>query len=377
VAIGLVCTLAIATAVGSNLIARAVATRFANAGSILYNPSLTSPPAAAVPPSAASVASLLAVLGAAPGTPGVTVDPELASSIVDSMWPVREDALDTRDVSTLADFESGSALQGDTAEVAACDCPNPLPRAIATRNLFVPRETTYPSWFVSELTTYPVEGSASDVSLMVFTRASLQTRWMLSLETGYSFARGAGWVYATPESAASGFDLATTDHDELPLDLGAYYQYWADQGTAPPTSPFASGAFTTSLGEAQASEDRTLAGEGEVHRVVYSVDVAEDGDWSVAANNIRENPSYGWVLSCGTVRYEAVTTLAAGAAPMVQPADLSAWGSTLPSGSYTRITQWGLHESCFLDDIAGIPYIVLGRDGGVIRSAGIPAGGSS
>jgi hypothetical protein len=332
-----------------------------------------SPPNQAVPPTTPSLASMLAVLSAAPRTPGVSVDPGQAQQILDSLWPIREQALDSDDAEVLADFENGSALQGDIAVLTAgfCGCPDPQPRTIATRNLFVPRQTTYPSWFVSEVTTGPVVGSTTDVSLMVFTRASAQARWTLSLETGYSFAKGAAWVYATPESIAGGFDLATAPHNELPADLGAYEQYWADTGTAPPSSPFATGVFTTGIGQTQATLDKTLAAAGQVHRVVYSVDPVHDGDWSVAANNDREQPSYGWTLSCGTVRYEAVTTLAAGASPIIQPADLSSWGPTLPAGTYTKITQWGLHESCFLDDIDGIPYIVLGHDGGITRSAGV------
>jgi hypothetical protein len=73
------------------------------------------------------------------------------------------------------------------------------------------------------------------------------------------------------------------------------------------------------------------------------------------------------------VRYEAVTTLAAGAAPILQPADRSAWGATLSPGQYKSITQWGLHETCFLDNLDGIPYLVLGHEGGVVRSTGVPA----
>ena len=86
---------------------------------------------------------------------------------------------------------------------------------------------------------------------------------MLSLETEYAFGNGSAWVYATPESMPGGYDLATSQHNELPVDLGAYYQSWADQGVAPQTSPFAPGAFTTALGQLQAAEDKTLAAEGE------------------------------------------------------------------------------------------------------------------
>lgn len=376
-ALGLVCTLMLTVAAGSLGISRAIANALP-AGFPANGPAVfpaASPPVQPTSPGVVSMATLQAVLSATPATRGVTVDPALAARIVGTVWPVREAALDSDDPTTLAGFETGSALAGDNAELAAsaCGCTGRPARPIATRNLFVPKESAYPAWFVTELTTSPVQHSQSDVLLMVFTRASALAHWMLSLETEYAFGNGSAWVYATPESMPGGYDLATSRHNELPVDLGAYYQSWADQGVAPPTSPFAPGAFTTALGQLQAAEDKTLAAEGEQHRVTYSVDEAQDGNWTVAANNERQEPSYGWALSCGTVRYVAVTTLAPGAAPILQPADRSTWGATLAPGTYTRITQWGLHETCFMDDLDGIPYLVLGHEGGVIRSTGVPA----
>ena len=378
-AIGLVLALVAVTAASSLLIARAISNGFpnrviVNVPSTFPEPSLPGQPST---PAVSSLAALLTVLTAAPDTPGVTVDQALAARIVDNLWPVREQALDSYDLSTLADFETGSALQGDTAVLAAraCGCPDPLPRPVSSRNLFVPRESAYPAWFISELTTSPVNGSSPDVSLMVFTRASAATHWMVRLETGYSFASGDAWIYATPEAIPGGFDLPTPIRNELPGDLAAYYQHWASDGTAP-TSPFAPGVFTSAQGQTQAALDQSFTAAGQVHRVVYTIDLAGDGVWSVAANNVRERPVYGWGLTCGTVRYEAVTSLAKGAAPMIQPADLSTWGSSVPAGQYTRITQWGLHESCVLDDAADIPFIVLGHNGGVIRSTGVLVGGS-
>jgi len=368
----------VATAAGSLVIARLVASHFpVHAIDVPSTFPETAPPQS-TPQGVPSLTSLLTLLASAPATPGVTVDPGQAARIVDTLWPVREQTLDTDDISTLGDFETGSALQGDTAGLAAtaCGCPDPQPRPIATRNLFVPRQSTYPSWFISEVTTSSVEGSSPDVSLMVLTRASAQTSWMVSLETGYSFATGNAWVYATPASMTGGYDLPMAPRNQLPADLAAYYQHWADDGTAPPTTPFAAGVFTSAIGQTQAALDKTLAAEGQVHHVVYSYDLVHDGDWAVAANNVEEETGYGWALSCGTVRYEAVTTLATGAQPMVQPPDLSTWGSTLAAGQYTKITQWGLHESCFLDDPDGVPYLVLGHNGGVVRSAGVSAGGS-
>jgi hypothetical protein len=381
VAIALVLALIGLTATGSLLIAHAIS------GAVPHHALLNIPnvgPAASPqgslpssepsPPDDASMGSLVGVLSATPQTPGVTIDQDLAMRIVDTMWPVREQALDTDDATPLAGFETGSALQGDTADLLAraCGCDDYTPRTVATHNLFVPRETAYPAWFIAELTTGPVDVTSSDVSLMVFTRASAAAHWMLSLETGYAIGAPTAWVYATPETMTSGFDRPSPIHNELPGELAAYYQHWATHGTAP-TSPFAPGVFTSAIGLTQVATDKTYAAEGQVHRLVYSVDLAADGVWSASANNDRDQTSYGWTLTCGTEHYVATTTLAKGAAPIMQPADLSTWGATLPPGQYTSVTQWGLHESCFMDDPYGTPYIVLGHAGGVTRSSGVPA----
>jgi len=136
----------VATAAGSLVIARLVASHFpVHAIDVPSTFPETAPPQS-TPQGVPSLTSLLTLLASAPATPGVTVDPGQAARIVDTLWPVREQALDTDDISTLGDFETGSALQGDTAGLAAtaCGCPDPQPRPIATRNLFVPRQSTYP-----------------------------------------------------------------------------------------------------------------------------------------------------------------------------------------------------------------------------------------
>jgi hypothetical protein len=381
-AIALVLSLIGLTAAGSLLIAHVISSAVPTHA--LLNIPNVGPPASppgplpsgeSSPPAATSVASLLTVLSATPETPGVTIDRALATRILGAMWPVREQAIDSDDAAPLAGFETGSALQGDTAGLLAraCGCNDYTPRTIATTNFFVPKQTAYPAWFIVELTTGPIDVTSSDVSLMVFSRASATAHWMLSLETGYSIGAPTAWVYATPETMTNGFDLPSPTQNELPGDLAAYYQHWATDGTAP-TSPLAPGVFTSAIGQTQVATDKTYAAEGQVHRVVYSVDLTGDGVWSAAANNDRDATPFGWTLTCGTVRYVATTTLAKGAAPIVQPPDFSTWGATLPPGQYTSVTQWGLHESCFMADAYGSTlYIVMGHDGGVTRSTGVAA----
>src|SRR5580658_6171735 len=138
-AIGLVCALMVATAAGSLGLARAIATGFpTHFGSGPATFPAPSPPDEATPlGKVPSAATLLTALTATPATPDVTIDPALAQRIVDTMWPVREAALASNDPENLASFETGSALQGDSAEIAAYACGCTLqPRPLAVRNLF-------------------------------------------------------------------------------------------------------------------------------------------------------------------------------------------------------------------------------------------------
>jgi hypothetical protein len=360
------------TAAGSVLLSRVIAADISahirNAPSTLRLP---------VAPSPSGIAAIPALLDATPSTPGVTVDEALAHQIVTALWPVREEAIDTGDVALLSTFETGAALEGDTAMYGdrLCGCSTPFPRTMQWLDLFVPRQTTYPADFLAEVPIEATFGRDPGVAFLVFVRASAQSRWSVTLSTGYSIhTTGPPEIYVGPApSGAFTIPLPGTkvDLDALPAGLAAYYAYWSINDKAPPGTMFAPGFVTSGKGSDVFDHGETDGVDGP-HRVAYTADPTTDGEWSFGGQRFDVTPHLGWILSCGTVRYEDVFTAGKGAAPLSQPLNQSSWGATLLAGSYSQITQWGVHESCFMIDPAGGPTVVLGIDGGTTRSSGIP-----
>jgi hypothetical protein len=378
-AVALILALVAATLTGSLLVSRligaAVSVTVRDDPTTLTLPSLPSEPR---PPDAADLAALQSLLLATPSTAGVTVDEMQARGIVEALWPIREHDIDTARVAAFGSYERGVALEGDATRYASgpCGCAAARPRSITSLYLFVPRQTAYPADFLAEVTTQSLAGAQPGVVFMVFTRPSAVARWEVSLATGYATAANTPvQAYVVPARATDGFDAAAstngTDVSALPADLAAYYQHWASTGSAPPDPTFAPGLFTSYQGGKIFTFGETVVFAG-LHREVYSAGTPADGEWSFAADSLDETPADGWLLSCGTVRYEDFSTAARGVKPLTQPPDLSIWGPSLPAGQYSQVTQSGLHESCFLSDPTGAPTIVLGTDGGASRSTGVP-----
>jgi hypothetical protein len=377
-AFGLILAMVAATIAGSLLFTRLIGA--AVAITVRQDPStvrLPVLPAAPRRPTAADVAAMRSLLTATPSTPGVAIDETLAHQIATAVWPVREQAIDTADVASLSTFESGAALEGDTSLYGTrhCGCTIPPARAMEGLYVFVPKQATFPADFLAEVTMPSVGvGGNAGVELLVFSRTSALTQWSVTLATGYeNNSIGPPLVYVTPVPSA-GFNAALPathiDLDALPADLAAYYEHWATAGTAPADPQFAPGYFTSYKG-GDVSVHGETNGVGGMHHTVYSADPATDGEWSFAGESFEQAPQDGWILSCGTVRYEDVSTAAVNGALLNQPPDASTWGPTLPPGRYSQITQWGLHESCFVISPTGAPTLVLGIDGGPTRSTGV------
>ncbi len=316
------------------------------------------------------------LLMATASTPGLAIDRGLATRIVAAVWPVREQAIDTADIASLSTFESGAALEGDTSLYGTrhCGCPIPAARSVEWTYVFVPKQATFPASFLAEVTMASDGGAFAGVALLVFSRASALTPWTVTLATGYSDnSIGPPIVYVGPVPSGdfnAALPTSPVDLTALPGDLASYYEHWATTGTAPLNADFAPGYFTSYKGGDVYVHGET-DGIGGIHHTVYSADPTADGEWSFAGESFELKPQNGWILSCGTVRYESVSTAAVNGPLLNQPPDTSTWGPTLPPGRYSQITQWGLHESCFAVSPTGAPTLVLGNDGGATRSTGV------
>ena len=236
---------------------------------------------------------------------------------------------------------------------------------------FVSSQATYPASFMAEVTTQPITGSEADVVFMVFTKAAANLQWNLALESGYSVtADGPTPVDVMPAFVTGGLDnpasMPGVDLTALPAALAAYFEHWATTDAAPAGTQFAPGPFTSSKGAEVYQYGETLGVDGH-HEVTYSVDPKADGEWSFAANSDQQAPLHGWVVTCGSERYTDVTTATIGGTPLIQPPGQTTWGPTLAVGKYQKITQLGLHETCFLNSPTLAQVAVLSDDGGVYR----------
>jgi hypothetical protein len=376
-AFGLVLALVAVTGAGSVLVTRLVAAGISmhignDRAGLRFPPSPSGPTA----PGAADVVAMHSLLESTPTTPGVTVDKALAEKIVTALWPIRERAIYTRDLTLLSTFETGAALEGDTAMYGGqpCGCAGPLPRAAQWFDLFVPRQTAYPANFLVEVPIEATYGRDPGVEFLAFSRVSALSLWNVVLATGYQLHTSGPPEIGVAPAPAGTFTIplppTKADLAALPAHLAAYYGYWALHGKAPSRTMFAPGFFTSQKGSDVFVHGETDGVDG-IHHVLYSVDSKTDAEWSFGGQRFDVTPHQGWILSCGTVRYEDVFTAATGGAPLSQPLNLSSWGPTLAAGRYSQITQLGIHESCFVTDPSGGPTIVLGSDGGTTRSSGV------
>jgi hypothetical protein len=325
-------------------------------------------------PEVATPMPAIAILSAPPTTPGLMIDPTEAAQVLTAMWSLREAALADRNVAVVSTLETGPAARWDLVR-CTFGCPPPQPRPMLETRLFVPRESTYPADFMAEVRTTTDDHLSPYIEIMVFTRQSAADPWMVALDTGYS---GFTVMDEEPAADASGFDQQAPtfpgiDPTALPGQLAAYWQHWKTAGGPPAGSDFAHGSWTDLMGQHLYAYRQQLAAIGEVERATYTADPHVDGEWTYALDESVNGPLYpGWAISCGTVSYSAVITASRGSA-LIQPADQSEWGTLLPTGSYSQITNKGLHQSCFLLQPGYRNVGVIGSNGDVIQVTGIPA----
>jgi hypothetical protein len=218
------------------------------------------------------------------------------------------------------------------------------------------------------------------VERLVFTRGSRIGLWSLALA---STVPGAEHLDDAPETDRAGFDAAPPQLSDslppirLPAALAAYYQQWAQHGTAPARTTFAPGPFTDALGAELHGRVEVDAQHGAVDTVRYAADLPGDGAWTFAASVLDGNglPSQGWTITCATVRYQRVSVPATAGRPLVQPADRSRFGPLLVPGSYLRVTVSGVQQACVEEQPRFPALVVSGGDPQDTSVVGSPSAG--
>jgi hypothetical protein len=331
---------------------------------------------ASTAPTPGATTSLSTTLLARPQTAGVSVDPAAATSVVDAVWPVREKALVGADAATIRDLETGPALEWDLACYDGCQPTSARP--LDALRVFVPRQSSYPAAFLAEVRTVTNDLSEPYIEMMIFTRASAALPWILNFDTGYSEIPT---MSEQPAADSHGFDAAAPSFadvtiSDLPSQLAAYWQYWKDNGAAPPGNNFGDGTWTDEWGQYISSYAQQLP-QGLSEDATYTADPTQDGQWTFAIDDMIDGQLVdGMALSCSTVRFTSAISAYPGFT-ITQPADQSAWSYLLPAGSYSELHRVGIHQSCFLLEPGTASIGVVGGNGGDTQVTGLPVGAAN
>jgi hypothetical protein len=290
------------------------------------------------------------------GRPVIT--PVQAQAVVTAVWGLRERALYSCDRATLALLETGSARIGDLGR-AECGCLiRPENAPILDRRTSVPRQTSYPAYFVTEVRTEDVTGNSWG-EIMVFTRSAPTSHWQLNLATGSVADPGRVIGLRDPLVDAAGYvnlpDRRTRRAAETAAGrLAALWQESKDTGRVPANS-FAPTAWTTSLPlEIAEFPQDTTQRNGLKGHFTYRV-LPTDPMFHVLGS--------AGDMACTVLRVTSTYTAARGGDDPGQTRDRKNWGYNLAPGTYASVTANDVSQTCFFVPTSGLGQIhVIGGD---------------
>lgn len=291
---------------------------------------------------------------------GTLISPGQASRILQAFWPLREKAMTDISPATIAELDTGPAAIADRSRTL-CGClrrTSPAPYSAA--EVVVPRQHTYPAYFMAEAITVAGQPLGPWQERMVFVRASADASWTLMLDTGSTpDVPGPGHLdalqvdaqgYSAPVSRAQARVAA-----QLPTRLASYWTQAKLTGSQPPLGWFQPGSWTTQEAAALgAHPEGTEQFNGLTGHFRF---VADD---AVPVFALREA---GQILACGALSIDQIYTPGPAGAPH-QGADLEPYGAGLAPGTYRSVDRHQVSETCFRipPDGAGPGTVVTGGD---------------
>jgi hypothetical protein len=296
-------------------------------------------------------AQLPKALSAAPR--GRTVaTPAEAKLVLKTAWTTREHALVNCNLALLDRLDTGSAKIGDRSRTR-CNCLARADQLYSDSRIFLPRQTTYPAYFLAQARTKTLSGN-SWTEIMVFTRASATAPWRLNLATGFAAVKGQVAALGQPVVNADGYaqlpdrTARAVAATQAPT-LAAYYQAAKNTGEVP-ANPFQPSPWTTTTVTAIAAHRQdTVQTNGLRGHFRYTA-TGKDPVFSVLSGD--------QTLTCTVIRISSSYTGQAGQYPQ-QSADRRNWGPDLAPGTYQSITFADVAQTCFLAPVTG-PALVLG-----------------
>ncbi|HEY4896317.1 MAG TPA: hypothetical protein VII01_09530 [Solirubrobacteraceae bacterium] len=292
---------------------------------------------------------------------GPVITPTAARLVLAAVWGKRELARTSDDADAIKALDTSPELARDmSVTIEARDrggwsqrVQRPLERSV----VLVPQQMRFPASFLAVVQTTS-QWSASPVShtpaglataLLVFTRASRSATWRVAMETNYhgtieqtSVGLDLGAFAAPATFSAPASQPAWTSPARAIRELAAFYEHYAEDGVAPPHSPFLPSYWTTGQGEqiAAVGLNGQVSPRGFRNHVTYTTDLAADGLYQFGLGAMN--------LTCGTVRGREIAKPAEAGGYLNQPADRANWGGWLAPGAYSRITSALMHQVCLV-----------------------------
>ena len=268
------------------------------------------------------------------------VTPDSALAVAQAMWPLRNQALQTGDLSLLRRLETGSALIGD--EVRSCACAaHPNPAFNPTIVVSAARQPHFPATFMARIVV-PDLGSLPYVEqVMAFQRLSAARPWQVAFETETFWSEAP----QLPQPASAGTYSPTRPASDGPqvrqlaARLAQQWQRAKDTGKVPrQIDPFEPGLWTDQRDKLLAAHPNgTNQAGGLLGRSTFSVDPADP----VFVASDEEG-----MLGCTLIHRTLVLTAHPGQR-LVQDDGRREFPAGLAPGSYHRVVVLGIAPMCF------------------------------
>lgn len=306
---------------------------------------------------------------AAPHAAGdVSVTPDEARTFVTSFWPRYADAFTPVNPQALAALDEGSAKVADQNAVCGCEPPSP---SIASVEVSVPRQTSYPAVFMAEVAT---GGDASTLYMLEFRRDSAAFSWRLASRVTLwdPTSRGFGVPALDDEGYAQPIDPADSARSAAFLtDLANAWQHAKESGDARTPPEFRSVDWLTGdrLAELAASrQDSLVLSAGSNDQDMYGhFEFALDPATPLYEVPVADRAT----LVCGAITETTVWTPRPG--QVITETDREPFYALAP-GKYSKVVDTTPWQVCFYvawDSTQAATFGIDGRNFG--SSVGTPA----
>ena len=276
---------------------------------------------------------------------GIVVDKDLATRILRRYWPVHENALTDRNLGQLAAMSTGPARSWEQASVS-CGCLTvDAPRPLVATQMFVPRQTHYPAYFIAEAETE--DNYSYDAMLLVFTKHAASDPWLVAIDSTFPLG-------LEPTKLTEVSPIPTSGAYDAPVSP-------AERQQARSLSPRLAAIWTEAKVTGHVTNpDGFDLNDSQTYQRLSGLELNPEsqvqpnglhGRWTFYAS--PKDPTYvvratlGEELVCQPIRETVVWQASPGQA-IYQPPDQHNWGPYLPPGQYSQVVDHDAWQTCYL-----------------------------